>query len=138
MDDLLRTLLPVQPLAAMAQNLHWHYILPQMAGECAPILLDANTLAKGCALQPDAVYCLPLPRAAGVEDVYKRQAFRCCATARKNVSGWALSGAVFLLESTFIQPDKAYPHRSNEQYTTHKLPDPAPAACGKGVQSGCF
>ena len=64
-DDLLRALLPVQPLAAMAQNLHWHYILPQTAGECAPILLDANTLAKGCALQPDAVYCLPLPRAAG-------------------------------------------------------------------------
>ena len=53
-DDLLRALLPVQPLAAMAQNLHWHYILPQTAGECAPILLDANTLAKGCALQPDA------------------------------------------------------------------------------------
>ena len=60
-DDLLRALLPVQPLAAMAQNLHWHYILPQTAGECAPILLDANTLAKGCALQPDAVYCLVLP-----------------------------------------------------------------------------
>ena len=54
----------------MAQNLHWHYILPQTAGECAPILLDANTLAKGCALQPDAVYCLPLPRAAGVEGYY--------------------------------------------------------------------
>ena len=53
-DDLLRALLPVQPLAAMAQNLHWHYILPQTAGECAPILLDANTLAKGCTLQPDA------------------------------------------------------------------------------------
>ena len=69
-DDLLRALLPVQPLAAMAQNLHWHYILPQTAGECAPILLDANTLAKGCALQPDAVYCLPLPRAAGVEGYY--------------------------------------------------------------------
>ena len=69
-DDLLRALLPVQPLAAMAQNLHWHYILPQTAGECAPILLDANTLAKGCALQPDAVYCLMLPRAAGVEDYY--------------------------------------------------------------------
>lgn len=44
----------------------------------------------------------------------------------------------FLLESTFAQPYKAYPHRSDEQYTTHKLPDPAPAACGKGVQSGCF
>lgn len=69
-DGLLRALLPVQPLAAMAQNLHWHYILPQTAGECAPILLDANTLAKGCALQPDAVYCLPLPRAAGVEGYY--------------------------------------------------------------------
>ena len=69
-DDLLRALLPVQPLAAMAQNLHWHYILPQTAGECAPVLLDANTLAKGCALQPDAVYCLPLPRAAGVEGYY--------------------------------------------------------------------
>ena len=69
-DDLLRALLPVQPLAAMAQNLHWHYILPQTAGECAPILLDANTLAKGCALQPDAVYCLPLARAAGVEGYY--------------------------------------------------------------------
>ena len=69
-DDLLRALLPVQPLAAMAQNLHWHYILPQTAGECAPILLDANTLAKGCALQPDAVYCLPLPRAAGLEGYY--------------------------------------------------------------------
>ena len=69
-DDLLRALLPVQPLAAMAQNLHWHYILPQTAGECAPILLDANTLAKGCALQPDAVYCLPLVRAAGVEGYY--------------------------------------------------------------------
>ena len=69
-DDLLRALLPVQPLAAMAQNLHWHYILPQTAGECAPILLDANTLAKGCALQPDAIYCLPLLRAAGVESYY--------------------------------------------------------------------
>lgn len=69
-DDLLRALLPVQPLAAMAQNLHWHYILPQTAGECAPILLDVNTLAKGCALQPDAVYCLPLPRAARVEGYY--------------------------------------------------------------------
>ena len=43
-----------------------------------------------------------------------------------------------MLESTFTQPYKAYPHRSDEQYTTHKLPDPAPAACGKGVQSGCF
>ena len=32
-DDLLRALLPVQPLAAMAHNLHWHYILPQKAGE---------------------------------------------------------------------------------------------------------
>ena len=31
-DDLLRALLPVQPLVAMAQNLHWHYILPQTAG----------------------------------------------------------------------------------------------------------
>lgn len=44
----------------------------------------------------------------------------------------------FLLESTFTQSYMAYPHRSNEQYTTHKLPDLAPAACGKGVQSGCF
>ena len=60
-DDLLRALLPVQPLAAMAQNLHWHYILPQTAGECAPVLLDANTLGKR--LRP-AAGCRPLPAAA--------------------------------------------------------------------------
>ncbi len=73
-DDLLRALLPVQPLAAMAKNLHWHYILPQTAGEQAPILLDADTLANGCTLQPDAIYCLPLPRVAdGVAGYYNAQ-----------------------------------------------------------------
>lgn len=70
-DALLRSLLPVHPLAAIAQNLHWHYILPQSPAGKAPVLLDADALAIGCKLEPDVVYSIPLhEQATGVAAYY--------------------------------------------------------------------
>ena len=63
-DDLLRALLPVQPLAAMAQNLHWHYILPQTAGECVPVCWMPTLWQKAapCSRMPStACRCRVLP-----------------------------------------------------------------------------
>ena len=39
-------------------------------GSVRPFCWMPTLWQKGCALQPDAVYCLMLPRAAGVEDYY--------------------------------------------------------------------
>lgn len=60
-DDLIADLLPVQPLANMAQNLHWHYRLPAGSVGKTPVMLRTEELADGADLHPDTIYCLRLP-----------------------------------------------------------------------------
>lgn len=84
-DALLRDLLPVQPLAAMAQNLHWHTLLTgEEAGE-PPVFLNAEALAGG--FRPDAgkIYCLPLPPWEGdaAADYYLCRTAPCAAEQRQ-------------------------------------------------------
>lgn len=68
-DDLVRSLLQTQPLTALAQNLHWHLLLPPCCdGAAAHCLnLDAAGLQGKTPLQPGRIYCLTLPEnVAGV------------------------------------------------------------------------
>lgn len=56
---LVASLLKTQPLTSMAQNLHWHYRLPEAsASGTAPVLLSAEALQAGCTLEPDLIYCI--------------------------------------------------------------------------------
>ena len=63
-DDLLRALLPVQPLAAMAQTCTGIISCRKRPGECAPVLLDATLWQKAapCSRMPStACRCRVLP-----------------------------------------------------------------------------
>ena len=72
-DDLIRSLLPTQPLAQMSRNLHWHYLLPQETGE-KPVSLTAQQLENGAVLSPEKIYSVQTPlRSKGVLRWYEQQ-----------------------------------------------------------------
>ena len=60
-DALLRALLPAQPLADLARNLHWHFLLPAAGAGQAVEPLTPQQLAGGAALDAQKFYFLPLP-----------------------------------------------------------------------------
>lgn len=64
-DDLIRSLLPVQPLAYMAQNLHWHYRIPSQAAAKAPVVLSLDSQELEKPLRADTVYCIRIPAREG-------------------------------------------------------------------------
>lgn len=60
-EELVASLLSTQPLADMAQNLHWHYLLPTGISNPLPFtILTAQELQTGQSLQPEQIYFLPL------------------------------------------------------------------------------
>lgn len=61
-DQLIASLLPVQPLGEMARNLHWRYLLPGPNEGREPCCLAASELVSGAALEAGQVYTLePTP-----------------------------------------------------------------------------
>lgn len=60
-DELVASLLPTQSLTDMAQNLHWHYLLPGENTCRLPFtILTPEDLQTGRLLHPDQIYFLPM------------------------------------------------------------------------------
>ena len=71
-DTLIADLLPVEPLSAMSQNLHWHYLLAEPA-EILPQELTEAELRRGASLEAGKFYFLRVPdSASGAESYYMR------------------------------------------------------------------
>ena len=64
-QELVASLLPVQPLTNMAQNLHWQFLLPEKADGELPRQLNPDDLRSPVKLDPDGIYFLPLPQNSG-------------------------------------------------------------------------
>lgn len=64
-DALIRSLLTTQSLAEMAQNLHWHYRIPENGEKLHTEPLSSADLASGAKLCPDKIYFLPIDLFAG-------------------------------------------------------------------------
>ena len=64
-DALIRSLLTTQSLAEMAQNLHWHYRIPENGEKLPTEPLSSADLASGAKLCPDKIYFLPIDLFAG-------------------------------------------------------------------------
>ncbi len=74
-DALIADLLPVQPLAYMAQNLHWHYLFAPANGVTSTPITPLTTpeLAQGVQLRSDTLYSISLPvTAEGAAAWYER------------------------------------------------------------------
>ena len=59
-DDLIRSLLPTQPLTRMSQNLHWHYRIPESAQRKPVVFLSTEEVEQGRTLQPETIYAVSL------------------------------------------------------------------------------
>lgn len=148
-DALIADLLPVQSLAAMAQNLHWHYILPESTAGQLPEKLCADDLRTGKQLRPDRLYWLPLDFFRGGVLHWYEQAYRWDDNALKavaalfaahphmGIAGPALPAAPGTLEAKDHRWKKDLPHLKDAMaslnLTVPVTDEPLPLPNGGGL-----
>lgn len=72
-DELLQALLQTAPLSALAQNLHWHFLLPRENSAQKVSLLEPQRITGNRLLQPGQIYYFSLPvRQAGAGAWYEQ------------------------------------------------------------------